>query len=582
MKGLYCVPKIMKMAFILFLFVNVCNSAFSQTLWQTAEYGMSVEQIKKLFPSSFKPSDPLPLDDGMVELLRINNYEIAKHEFNISFAFKDNKLVRVLINYEDYEKLASINEGKTIFYILDETLNAQYGEPEVLERIEDDGIIALCSSWISGKTGIYLEYFSDYESAFLFMSYDRVNINLPEETGTLNIWSFTSELTEIIDNYLKPNFLKPNRPKIQIDYSLIPTERFPGKLDPCIASSQGAPDIFALEASFVRKYVECGLLLDLTDIYEANKSKLLAYPAEIGTYNGKVYAMSWQACPGAMFYRRSLARKYLGTDDPAAVQAYFYNVSNFLETARLLREKSNKSCVVVSSIGDLFQPFLGGRSQPWVVNGKLVIDPAMVQLMDICKILTEEGLQGYAGQWSEEWFAGMKGELRNNSGKQLETFAYFLPTWGLHYIIKPNTPETSGDWAMIQGPLPYWWGGTWLAAYKNSPDAAAAKEVIQYITTNDSFHEAWARNTGDIVSNTVAIDRIKNNYREPFLGGQNYYAAFAQIAKNINGKLAQSTDFFIESLFRDALDAYLRDEKTKYQTLADFGLTVYNKLGYEQ
>jgi len=143
----------------------------------------------------------------------------------------------------------------------------------------------------------------------------------------LVIWSFSDELGEIVENYYRAA-----HPGVEVDYSLTPTEQFPNKLDPVLISGEGVPDIFALEAAFVRKYVESGLLLDLTDIYEANKAKLLKYPVEIGTFKGKVYAMSWQACPGAMFYRRSLAKKYLGTDDPKDVHAYFSNIREPLKT----------------------------------------------------------------------------------------------------------------------------------------------------------------------------------------------------------------------------------------------------------
>ncbi|MDR2574970.1 MAG: extracellular solute-binding protein, partial [Treponema sp.] len=139
--------------------------------------------------------------------------------------------------------------------------------------------------------------------------------------GKLVIWSFTDELANMTNN---PTWgFKATHPGIEVEYSQTPSDQFQAKIDPVLASGQGAPDIIALESAFVRKYVESGLLLDVTDIYEANKSKLLAYPVEVGSYNGKVYGMSWQAAPGALFYRRSLAKKYLGTDDPAQVQAYF-------------------------------------------------------------------------------------------------------------------------------------------------------------------------------------------------------------------------------------------------------------------
>jgi ABC-type glycerol-3-phosphate transport system substrate-binding protein len=393
-------------------------------------------------------------------------------------------------------------------------------------------------------------------------------------SGKLTVWSFTDELTNMISDYFKLT-----HQKIQVEYSMTLSDQFQHKLDPVLSSGRKAPDVFALEDSFVRKYVESGYLLDLTDIYEANKNKLLAYPVEIGTYNGRVYALSWQACPGAMFYRRSMAKKYLGSDDPAVVQAYFSNPGKFLETAKLLKEKSGGKCVVTASYSELLAPFLRARTQPWVVNGKLVIDPIMEEFMDICKSLRDNKLYGDVGQWSEGWFSGMADYLAEYNMKLLEVFSYFLPTWGLHYVLKTNAPGTAGDWAMIQGPVPYYWGGTWICAWKNTPNPNAAKEFIRYLTTDNDFLERWAKDTGDFVTNIEVVGKIKNNYSEPFLAGQNYYAAFAEIAKNINGRLKQGTDGVIEDLFFEEVDAYIEGEKTKEQALRDFRLQVTRRLG---
>jgi ABC-type glycerol-3-phosphate transport system substrate-binding protein len=129
-----------------------------------------------------------------------------------------------------------------------------------------------------------------------------------KDSGKLVIWSFTDELKNMTEN---PTWgYKATHPNVQVEYSQTPSDQFQAKVDPVLQSGQGAPDIIALESAFVRKYVESGLLLDITDIYNAAKDKLLAYPVEVGSYKGKVYGMSWQACPGAMFYRRGLAKKY--------------------------------------------------------------------------------------------------------------------------------------------------------------------------------------------------------------------------------------------------------------------------------
>jgi len=396
------------------------------------------------------------------------------------------------------------------------------------------------------------------------------------DSGTLVVWTFTDEIGEMINNYYKPAY-----PGVTIELTMTPTDQFPSKLDPALSSGQGVPDVFGLEADFVRKYVESGLLLDLTDIYEANKSKLLAYPVEVGSYNGKVYGMSWQAAPGAMFYRRSLAKKYLGTDDPKVVQTYFTDFNKFLETTKLLKDSSGGNCVVVSSLGDIMKLFLGLRKQPWTVDNKLVIDPVMEEYLDLAKILQDNRWQGRVGQWSEGWFAGMNGALKDEAGNTVEVFSYFLPTWGLHYVLKTNAPDTSGDWAMIQGPASWRWGGTWIAAYKGTKNPAAAKELIRYLTVDDGFLEKWAREKGDLVSNLDVVNKIKDNFTEPFLGGQNHYAEFAEMAKNINGRLSQAYDNPIENYFNEAVTAYVNDEKTKAQALADFSSMVKAQFSLE-
>jgi ABC-type glycerol-3-phosphate transport system substrate-binding protein len=399
-----------------------------------------------------------------------------------------------------------------------------------------------------------------------------------QANGKLIIWSFTDELANFIN---KPFWgFKATHPGIDLEYSQTSSDKFQAILDPVLASGQGGPDIIALESSFVRKYVESDKLLDITDIYETNKNKLLSYPVEIGSYNGRVYAMSWQVVAGAMFYRRSLARKYLGTDDPKTVQTYFSSFNKFLETAQLLKQKSNGSCVVVSSLGDLRNPFLSARRNPWIVNGKVEVDPAMEQYMEICKILHDNRLVGRVGQWSEGWFQGLRGGLVDEAGKSVEVFSCFFPNWGLQYVLKTNAPNTSGDWAMVQGPSPYRWGGTWIGAYKGTKNVAAVKEFIRYVATDDAFLEGWAVDTGDIVSNINVINKIKNNYREPFLGGQNHYAEFAEYAKGVNGRLVQSTDEAIEALFDEAVITYINGEKNKAKALADFKLLVQRQLGF--
>ena len=159
-------------------------------------------------------------------------------------------------------------------------------------------------------------------------------------------------------------------------------------------------------------------------------------------------------------------------------------------------------------------------------------------------------------------------------------FCYLLPTWGLHYTLKQNAPETSGDWAMCQGPANYYWGGTWLGAYKGTKNPDLAKEFIKYLNTDDGFLTEWAKATGDVMGNLNVQNALKDTYSDEFLGGQNHYAAFCEMAKGIDGSLVQGTDQQIEALFNEATAAYANGEKTKEEALAEFRDQVASTMGY--
>ena len=391
----------------------------------------------------------------------------------------------------------------------------------------------------------------------------------------LVVWSFTDELEGMINDYYKPA-----HPDMTVEYSMTPTDQFPNKLDPVLQSGSGCPDVFALENAFVRKYVESGLLLPLDDIYAEVKTKMADYPMKIGSYDGHVYGMAWQVCPGALFYRRSLAKKYLGTDDPEEVQKYLSDLDKFIQTAALLKEKSDGTCCIVSSSGDMFMPYKGARKNPWVVNDKLVIDPAMEKYMDMCKLMHDNYYDGRVAQWSEGWFAGMKGTLKDEKNNPIEVFCYLIPTWGLHYTLKQNAPETSGDWAMCAGPANYYWGGTWIAAYKNTKNPTAAKEMIKYLATDDTFLSTYAKATGDTVGNLNVQNELKDTFSDEFLAGQNHYKDFCEMATGIDGSLIQGSDQQIEALFNEEVAAYANGEKTKEQALKDFSDQVSSTMGF--
>ena len=388
---------------------------------------------------------------------------------------------------------------------------------------------------------------------------------MAQDAKKLVVWSFTDELQKMMAYYQKDN------PDVKIEFTLIPNDVYQSKLKPVLQSGQGAPDVFSLEAGYVKGYVGSGWMGDLTALANGAGKNTIQYTKDVVTdANGKIHGMSWQATPGAFFYRRSLAKQYLGTDDPVKVQAMIKDLKSFVAVADKLKVASKGSAVMIASTGDLFQVFKSGRKAPWVVNNTLIVDPVMTSLLDTVKLFHDKGYEGRQGQWSEGWFAGMKGTLKDEKSNPISVFGYLLPTWGLPYVLKQNAPDTSGDWAMVQGPIPYFWGGTWLTMYSKSKMKPEAQKLIEYLTTNDKFLTAWAKDTGDFVSKSTVVDAIKGTYSEAYLGGQNHYAQFAEMAKNVSGKVLSGYDQEIETIFQEQMTAYQNGEKDKATAIKDF------------
>lgn len=386
---------------------------------------------------------------------------------------------------------------------------------------------------------------------------------------TLVVWTFTDELKGIIENYYEKN----NDLDYKIDVVVVPNENYQSKLDPALGSGKAAPDVFAVEAAYAKKYFNSKYTKDLRTIgIEPTEISIMQYVKDVATTeNGQFKGLSWQATPGAYFYRRSLAEKYLGVSEPEDVQPLLSNFDKFHEAGLTIKEKSNGETAIISSLGDFTKVFKADRSEGWIVNNKFTVDPKIEELMEIGKQFTDEGLTNDAEQWTETWFASMSND---------EVFGYFLPTWGLHYVLKTNAENansgetTFGDWGMVQGPAPYFWGGTWLTMREGTEMEQAAYDLINYLTLNEEFLTTYDKESGDFLANVNVVENVKDTYADEFLAGQNQYAMFAEMAKGIDATTMTGSDLDIDDLFDEQLIAYTKGEKNKEDALESFTSSV--------
>ncbi|MDN5305213.1 MAG: cellobiose transport system substrate-binding protein [Fusobacteriaceae bacterium] len=383
----------------------------------------------------------------------------------------------------------------------------------------------------------------------------------------ITVWAFSDELKAYAKDFEAAN------PDIKVEFTIIPNEEYPTKLRPVLRTGKGAPDIFLGEAAYVRKWVDLGMWEDLSKTFKKDiaqyKEQSPGYVVKLGEDNkGHIRAVSWQATPGGFFYRRALAKKYFGTDDPAKIEEMISTPEKFIAFGEKLRDASNGKVKLLAGYGEYENIAKARRNQGWVnSNNELVIDPALIEYMDTAKALRDKNITAKTSQWTPAWFAGF------SNG---EIFGYVLPTWGLHYVIKPNAGDTAGDWGVVRGPAPYYWGGTWLGIYKKSKVKKEAWEFIKMLCIDEDYQYQYTKKVGDFMSNTKVDERLANEAGDPFLAGQNHYAFFLREAKFIKGGLETSYDLDINGLWGSAVLNYVNGDMTKDEAIADFKKQVKN------
>ena len=84
------------------------------------------------------------------------------------------------------------------------------------------------------------------------------------------------------------------------------------------AAADDKIDIFLVEADYALKYVDSDYTMAISDlgITDADLANQYQYTKDIVTdSNGVLKGVSWQGCPGALFYNREAAKDILGSDD---------------------------------------------------------------------------------------------------------------------------------------------------------------------------------------------------------------------------------------------------------------------------
>ena len=310
------------------------------------------------------------------------------------------------------------------------------------------------------------------------------------------------------------------------------------KLDEALAKQGSAPadekiDMFLVEADYALKYIDpdvnVALPLSQLGITAADVPNQYKYTLEaVTTADGEIRGLSYQATPGMLVYRRSIAQAVLGTDDPETVGAAVSDWDKFYETAEQMKAAGY---YMYSGRADTYRVYSNNVSAPWVDGSTVVVDQSMMNWVERSMQDTQEGINhNVPGQWIDEWNKDM--------GPSSKVFCFFLPAWGLDVCIKPNVEGTDAaqDWAVCPSPQSFYWGGTWLIAANGTDNMSQVKDIMLKMTSDRDILNSLAVNNGEMSNDQPLMEELAQSpeFGIELLGGQNYLGVLSDAAASIS------------------------------------------------
>lgn len=388
----------------------------------------------------------------------------------------------------------------------------------------------------------------------------------------LVIWTLADDLKQFAERYTEQT-------GVECEVNVIAPADYPTKLTSALGAKSSEVDIIVGEPQMLGNFFEAGFFADLSELDADAKDQIVEYVYEAGKDDsGVLRALSYQVTPGAIIYRRDLAKEIFGTDDPDEMSKKFKDFDTIIQTAEEVKAAGYR---IFSDTGNL--RWYANAGSAWVVDGVLQVSDAKLGYMDAAVKMYQDELVAFAPEWSAAWYASMAGELPLDAGwsdladlegaEMTQVFAYSLPSWGA-LIVRDNANDNKGNFGVCSGPCSYFGGGTFIGVNTYSEHQDTAKDFVRFCTLNADTAQWWLETSnGDVVSNKAVLDANQDYENESF-GNQKTYEFYLKEANNIDYSVVTKYDDSIGNFWGASIEAIQKGEMTKEEAIEDFYMQV--------
>ncbi len=389
-----------------------------------------------------------------------------------------------------------------------------------------------------------------------------------DQGKVFNIYAWNEEFKGFFEKY----YTVPEG--VTVNWIINPSDGgvYQQKLDEALLNQENAPadekiDLFLAEADYIGKYVDSPYTMDVSSFGFTNADTEYEYTIKAASdQSGVCKGVSFQCCPAAVIYRKSIAKDVLGTDVPEEVQAQIDTWEKFDAVAAKAKEKGY---YMTASFAETFRAFSNNCTTPWVdADGNLQFDDQITAWMDQTDNYIQNGYTLTAGVWDQE-----KTDQMYAKGK---TMCFFGPAWYYNFCMtNAQDPEEGcpGDWCIVKGPQAYFWGGTWLLAATGSDNTEMLKDIFETFTSNEEVCSNLVEQDNQFPNNTAVVEKYANDPEygnTAILDGQNDIAVFAELAKDIKWENHTNYDQLLNEGLQNKLQEYYNGSVDKETAMKNF------------
>lgn len=374
------------------------------------------------------------------------------------------------------------------------------------------------------------------------------------DATTITIWDWDTTFTDHMTEYYKQQ-----NPDKNVNFNILSvasTDYFE-KLQGCLSSGEGVPDIILCEMGYRGKVFDLGILDDLSKApYNVGSSDMFDFANELGSgSNGTLYGVEQQICPSGLAYRRDLCKEYFGTDDPDELESILTDWDAFIAKGKEVQEKSNGSVYMMPGIASCaFYTLRYQTPMDYITDSSIDLTTRYSGCLDTLTAMQNANIimPGDTTSTIAEGFAN-------------KSFIFYpCAPWVCKWTIAQNDPDGSGNWGLMACPGGgFTFGGTSVCVYKDSKCKDAAWDYIKYTYCDGAgtkeaydqygFMSGFQDMYGD---NSIYYDT--GAYNE-FFGGQNLGKKFADLISGMHGQVQTTNEANVGTAIGVVLAEYEND-----------------------